>query len=475
MGLGVITRDNVTRVVLYCVLPVGLGIGIAKLHYEAEYSHLFVISTVVLAVSCWGMQRMVGVFNLRCMTIPGFWYLTYLARIFIPSFFVFFDVSGESRYTYLFAVQSVLITVPLGILFVNMLLRFRRAELHCYFESPIQEQHVKSDLYGVCLIGLCMALGVTILYVSEVDTIPLFQLVSNPGDYLTLVLLREDSFKLLESPLTFVYALLRTVGFPFLILVTLGYYLHTKRSKWLILLLASLASGIGYAALTTEKAPVAEIVVLIFLLIFLYRKGRIGRKTIAVAVALALTFPVTVTLSASSNPDANVLTVLTALGGRIFYAPAEVLYWYFELFPGDVGYLFGRSIGKLAWLMGWDYFNTPNYVGLYGLRSDIESVHANGAFIGNLNADFGIVGVLLGGVLVGILVQGMQILLVRSRKTILNLVIWAYLILAFWKLHSTALPVVLVSEGVILILVLPRILRTGAEIFRPSTVQVATP
>ncbi len=475
MKLAAASRPKVNGALLPLLLGGGIAAAIVHLQMRFEHASLFIASAIVLIVSCLIMQRTVGVFQLRRMTMPGFWYLTYLAMIFTPSWFVFLNDPGAARYRYLFATHSVLLTVPLGILFVNMSLRFAIKEVNYWYEAPIQGRGDSIHLFAIYLLGYLTAAGIALLYVRDVQTIPLFHLIRNPGDYETLIVLREESFKLLDSPLLYVYYLLQVLGFPFLIMLALGYYLVSRRRTWLALFLLSLASGILYAAFSIANIPVVEIVVLIFLLCYLYRSGLISKKAVILGIVLVLVFPVAVLLNASAGSDVDVGVALAALGRRLFYAPAEVLYWYFDLFPGAVGYLYGRSIGMLSRVMGWQHFDTANYVGLYGLGSRIESVHANAACIGNFNADFGMVGVLLGGILVGILMQAVQVYLLRRPKTVVNLSVYAYLMFAFGQLHSTALPVVLASNGVILVLLLPAIIHTAVRILRTSTVQVATP
>ncbi len=101
-----------------------------------------------------------------------------------------------------------------------------------------------------------------------------------------------------------------------------------------------------------------------------------------------------------------------------------------------------------------NYFDTPNYVGRYGWPQYIESINANGAFISDLNADFGLPGVLLGGVAAGGIMQWVHIYLVRRRKTIVGLACYAFLVYEFWDLNSTSLTTLLASNGTFLALAL---------------------
>jgi hypothetical protein len=101
--------------------------------------------------------------------------------------------------------------------------------------------------------------------------------------------------------------------------------------------------------------------------------------------------------------------------------------------------------------MGWAPFDTPNYVGVYGYPGDLETISANGAFLANLNADFGMPGVLLGGVLTGFVMEWFHIYAVRRKKTVIAIALYSFLTYSFWVLHSSSLPIVLASNGVIMV------------------------
>jgi oligosaccharide repeat unit polymerase len=410
-------------------------------------------SCVVLLISWDLTRRCFDVFDLRRVTIGTFWYLTYLAMIFFPAFFVYADQEGPYRSTFLFAVESVLITVPLGWWMANRHFHVHKGDVERYFTQPIDTPDRCPQIYRRVSCLLVVLAILTGLYIAEVPTIPLFYLLQNPGDYKQLVLLREDSFKLLDSPLKYMYALARGVGFPLLILVSFGAVLRKgDNKKWRTMFLISLTMGIFFASLSLAKAPVAYIFLVLTVFLYLFRGGLLSRRMVAAFLALILLFPIGVILAISSE-DTTLAMALASTGTRLLYQPAAGVYYYFEVFPSHMPYLKGRSIGKLSWLLGDSYFDTPNYVGLYENPDAVDSVNANAAFIADLNADFGMLGVILGGVLAGFIMESIQIYLFRRRKTVVTLAVSAFLMVAFWNLNSTSLPVVLASNGALLALV----------------------
>ena len=411
-------------------------------------------SCTVLGLSYFLVSKSCKLFAIDRITIASFWYLTYLAMIFFPAFYIFRDQPGPYRSTFLIAVESVLITVPLGWYWATSGSAFLQAETDSYFRRQVEDVRATPQLYRGLVALLAISILLTILYLLEVRTIPLLYLFGNFGDFWELMLLREESFKLLNSPLSYFYAVNRDVLFPFLITASLIAFLRTRHRQWLILLLLTLGFGIFYASLTLAKAPVATIFLMMMIAGYLFSGGYLSRTLVAAGLILIFAFPIFVVVSVARPEDhVGVEGAFAAVAERLFYLPAEVVYFYFEVFPGQMHYLHGSSIDKLTWLTGQPYFNTANYVGRYAYPEYYETVNANGAFVANLNADFGLPGVFLGGVLAGYIMQKMHIFLVRARKTIPNVASYGFLIFAFWTLHSSPLPIVLASGGALLVLI----------------------
>ncbi|MGH9683306.1 MAG: O-antigen polymerase [Candidatus Acidiferrales bacterium] len=421
-----------------------------------------VLSCIVVGVSYALTKKHCRPFAVYRITITSFWYVTYLAMIFLPSFFIFAGQEGPYRSMYLFGVESVLITVPFGWYLADSYFHFRQQEVDGYFVHAIEQIDSTPRMALRFALFLAIAILLMVAYLVEVPTVPLFYLLRNPGNLWQLVLLREESLKLLNSPLRYFYAVARGTLYPFLIVVSMGCYLQSRRRAWLILFGFSLATGVFYASLTLAKAPVAAIILLMVLMGYIYSGGHLARKIIVGGLLLTFAFPTFVVVSAASaQEDVGPGQALIAISGRLLEIPAEVVYYYFEVFPSHVPYLHGRSIDKFARLTGQQPFDTANYVGLYALPAAVESITYNGAFIADLYADFGIAGVLIGGVLAGAIMQMFHIFLVRSRKTIPNIASYAFLILAFWYMNSTSLPEILASDGALLVLALKWYLERG--------------
>ena len=413
------------------------------------------------------MEYLAGIFTLRGLTIPAFFYLSYVPMIYVPAFLVYAQYPGAPANAYLLGVGSVLFTVPLGLLCANEVARFSKVEALAYFRSPVTDRPPPRRVFGLYAIVLGFCALTVFGYFAVVSTIPLLEMFSGPRDPTALTLAREDAFKLLDprwgaaksSRLFYLYLFLRTLIFPVLILVAMGYSLLTKAGKWWMLFWAALLLGGFYAASSLSRAPLAAILMRIFFFLCLFNRGRIRLRTAAAFLLAMSAFPILVTTLAYST-EYSLLDGLRAVVLRLTYTPAEDLYYYYEIFPAVHDYLYGGTLVKpFLKVLEMEYFYIENYVYLYMSHGVVFSGHANAAFISNLHADFGLPGVLLGGVLVGFCVQCLQIYLCRKPKTILNMTLYAFLMYGVWVLNFGSVTSVLFVNGVIPVFILVWLIR----------------
>jgi oligosaccharide repeat unit polymerase len=418
----------------------------------ASVPTVLVVSIFVACVSCWLMQQAVGL-SPRLLTISAFWYWLYLAFVFIPAFSVFGSHAEPYRTMYMVAVDSALISVPLGVMAVNVTTGFHKEDMRRYFRAPLAVQGGMNSLRPGFLALLVVAIVLSVLYCLQISSIPLYDLIVHPGDYNGLVTAREESLKLMNSPLVYAYYVVRSTIFPLLILIGLGEYLRTRRTEWKVLFGAAIAVGLIYSALTIAKSPVCNLVLFVAFFMYLRRGGNVKITSLLLVALAFLLFPMFVIMSEQAGA-VGLSATLADLSHRLFGTPSEVLYYYFEVFPGVVPHQHGATIGKVAWVLGVPTFDDANFVGRYmmargaGFRS---TVTANAPFLGSLYADFSLAGVVVGSFIAGVTMQAVQVTLMRRPKTTLNLALFAFLLVTFAWLNTTTLPVVLLSDGGLLV------------------------
>ena len=417
---------------------------------------LVLLSIGIVAISLWMMHRLIGLFNLKRVTIPAFFYFLYLSVILTPGFFIFQGEVTPSRWRFLFGIESVLIALPLGVWLAIVFLGGGKQRVEAFFSRPVDAEPLGPQAARLFWVFLVCAAALIAINLEQMPAIPLLYLIRNPGEFLTAALLREGSFKLLHSHLIYAYYVLRGTIFPFLILAAYGRYRQHGGKTWSRLFWISLGLGVLYASLTIEKSPVAAIFGILFVFSYLFRGGRLGRTTSIAAPALFLSFPLAIVLLAYHGTNGGTVTgAIQAIGQRLFYSPAQIVYAYFEIFPSIIPFQHGATITTLAGLLGAKTMDIPNAVGMYmNSGADLDTITANACFIGNLNADFGLPGVVIGAIVAGFLMQALSAYFYTKRKTVVALAAYAICMWAFGMLVTTPLPMTLLSGGVAFALVL---------------------
>jgi oligosaccharide repeat unit polymerase len=451
-------------VLLASLMVVGVVLG-----FRIEPRLDFVAAGVSIVVGGTLVSRAAGL-SLRRLTVPGVWYYSYLTTTIVPAMLVASEIHTRYVPPFLFAVVITLFTAPLGMWLVNIASGGGRHQVQAFFQTPVDRRPPGTPELAAFVVVLAVTLVLTAGYLIETPVIPLLYLLRNPGSALIVVGLREESFKLLNSPFVYFYDIIRNVVYPFLIALALGYYLLTRRLLWLVLFLGTAGIGVFYAAASIAKTPVAVIMLVTALFVYLYRSGRFGWRTIVFSFLAVFVFPVAVVFQSFSGMGFQASDIALAIVRRVFYVPAEVLYNYFVVVPDIVPYLNGRTIGRVQWILGEsNNINIANFVFQRMFPTRLESGLANTSFLGYLHADFGLPGILLGGALAGALMQLCQLWLSRRPKTMVTLAAYAYFLWVAWKVNSQSLTQILLSGGAVVILLLVGTLRHGAAFFAMST------
>jgi hypothetical protein len=452
---------------LGAALAVGVpaGAGVALGASEAPEAALVAVASLGTVGLTWFMVSSVVPVLTRRPSIPGAYLLLFMVEIYGPGLLL---VGGDPHAAvapaFLIALNVALVSVGTGVVAAGLVARYTRGEAVDFFRRAVVRTPGAEVPVPLAAAGLALGVALTVAYVRVVESVPLVEAVRNPGAYLLLVELREESFKTLNQAARYLFYWARALLFPMLLLLCLNMYLATRARLWLALTVASGLSGAAFASLSLAKGPVAVLVLGALLATYLVRHERLRAHHVLLGAAAVLAFPVWVVLQVSPDSaltPAYLGETLLAIGSRIFQMPAFVLYHYFVVFPERMEHLGGASIGLVSNLFGWSHVNVPNVVYREMFPTGLELGNANASFIGAMYADFGLPGVMLGGLAVGMLAQALQTWLTRRGKTVTTLTLYAFCIIGMWLLNHTSLPVVLWSNGLLLALLLPVVVRAA--------------
>ena len=183
---------------------------------------LVLLSIVVFSISILSMINLLG--KNMLLTMPGMFYVFFLIFIYLGSPY-YYLYKGAINITYLSAVNSVLIILPLVILFTNKLMNIEFKEtFSTYLKKSVIDFQSAPHFIFLYLFILLITISITILYFSKLEVIPINFLFYNIYDKIDLAELRElregatTTFKLGKLHR---YSIFMVQLLPFLVLIAL--------------------------------------------------------------------------------------------------------------------------------------------------------------------------------------------------------------------------------------------------------------
>ena len=161
---------------------------------------VYIISSIVLISS---VSIMINIFGKNVLlTMPGFFYIHFIVFIFLGSPGYFLNKGAVNIY-YITATNLVLIIFPVGILLMNKLMKIKfEPVLNSYLDSTVIDKQSSNHFIPIYLSILFVTIGVTLLFYSKLEIIPINFLLLNVMDSIDMAelgQLREaatTSFKL---------------------------------------------------------------------------------------------------------------------------------------------------------------------------------------------------------------------------------------------------------------------------------------
>lgn len=413
---------------------------------------IVVLSFFLLCISFYLMHKTVRIFDY--FTIPGFFFIFFLVFIYAGSFYVYSTNQDWASTKYFLAVNSVLLLIPVGITIANIFFRFKpKTELDSYFQMPLQDNLKDSVFIIPYILIIFFTIGLFAHYLSHLETIPFLALISMDSSGLTSSELAGLRYAATGGFIGtgYLYAIPIYILFPLLSYIALAKYFVSKKRFWLANFIILFFINIFASLATNQKAPIAMYLISLFIL-FSINQGKINYKKSLLLIGLL--FLVILPIVYLQNPEIpsgeeRILRSFQGISNRLFIDQTEILYNYFKIFPDIHPFVYGRTIGKLSDVMGWEHFPSSSYVYDALFPESAGQGGANTAFIGDMYVDFGYEVMLISIVFVGFLLQTFQIWLMRAKKTAINIALLSFLCISFSKLSQTSLFVTLSTFGVI--------------------------
>lgn len=395
--------------------------------------------------------------------------LYYVVFIFVGSVVLVFDrgegayfhIAGTRNYVLLFTVGAAPLALAAGVWLANRWTGLRPgAELDAHWRSHWADAGPDRRFVArfAFLAVACLVVSVAVLTLGPPP--PLLYLLQHPSSHTFSFDLSLDHVRLTYlSPhagaLPFQATLYQFYGnlMPLLSIVALALAVRHGSRRWLLVGLGLLAVSFFMAAVTLTKNPVENLLVLLVVAWLWFGRRAIGpRQALGVtAVALGAFFAIV----AVTNRSVSLGQLVTATLRRLFLVQAQVLYSIFELIPARMGYLHGgafwmdvrnlrpgpkSTLDFGTWLYSVIVSNEPGFSGVGSAPT---------VFFGQLYADFGVIGALLGMVAVGCAAQLAFVWYLRQPRSIVTWAVFVGLTASIPRLATSSIIAIGVQYGIV--------------------------
>ncbi|MFQ6615749.1 MAG: hypothetical protein ACE5HZ_03125 [Fidelibacterota bacterium] len=396
-----------------------------------------------------------GLSGLRILSFPAVAYVSFTAMLAIPSVWVVLNEPSRAADTFFYAVNSFYLLFPLGLLFANYFFRIDLDQVGRLGRQNLVRPVSSQRVYVFLIILLVVCLAIMGRHISRMESVPLIELILNPGEKVKLAWLRLESINLLDIPAVeiYLYSWARTALYGVGVIASLFMAVITRERRFRVLFVVFLVFGLFNNSLTIAKAHTAALVLALALFFFLKNRGRISTRLMAVSMAAVFAFPYIVIKFTAGVPF-TFSRVLYLLWLRTFYVPAWVLKKYFEIFPTYHSFLGGRTSHLYSWLHPEGHFPVANWLFQTLDVSTVTAGLASANYMSFFWADFGWVGIIVSSLLVGMVTHYIYWVLLRTchyLKDVIYVTTVTVLAMSFSFYFAGAnFPILIISHGIIL-------------------------
>jgi len=352
------------------------------------------------------------------------------------------DLNDDLKLKLFLSLSLMYVFFITGIALVKFLFRFRIGEIVAYAKKPILR---KKNIYPALFLFLLLTILFFYSVSQEMNLLERFATYfSNFGQSETIKQLRANSgIALSQSGIVgALWGWSLYVFFPLITLTILGVFFTEK--KLIFGILGFLAAAMTSAALFSglHRANILVFWIMIVFSVWIFKGELIYKKTkllmlssiIILCGALLYLFTYNVSLTEAVYFVFNRFTEVTNF--------AWILH--LKYFPDYYDFLWGRDIGLLSSVMGWDYVSSPQLIAnTFGAKD----ANFNALFISGLWVNFGYFGIIIGSFLVGAYLQWLQIWIIRSPRTLTRMALFGYLSIEVFYLANISVFPVLFSFG----------------------------
>ncbi len=369
------------------------------------------------------------------ITIPSLFMFSYFVLMSLPSLYWFFRSDSSARFTYLLAVQSVLVMFPIGMALAMAARRRGFSSARTFLFGSFEPAKTDGMFFPLFLFFLLFSLPVLALYFFYAPHVQLVETFRN-SEAIDATVFRFAENALPEF-LQLAFEFLRRFALPF---STFYVFFIAKSGKpswkisfWLLFIFSLIVSS-----LTLDRAePVALFGMLIVAHLLAMRSSFFelakNRKLLGVLV-LAMAAGGLISIFQYQGVFSFQKTLQTTwyvFSSRIFLSPSFMALRAFHEFPDITPFLYGSSIKLVGFVTS--------------LRT---TAYYPATFVGDLWRNFGFLGVLVGSAALGFFFQYVQDAFFLKRNAVSLSLYVVFLLNAIWLIFGNAFGTVSIATFV---------------------------
>lgn len=309
--------------------------------------------------------------------------------------------------------------------------------------QTVQSYHYETKtrlLYNLFFIYFLVAPILLFAHVAIAGTIPLLESIKG-ADHLQLAYAREIYDKNLNPLMQVAVTLSERVLPMFLLILLLANYHIENGLKSRKLAIITLIFFVIVSSFALAKTP-PVVALLLYLIVNMLAKKKGLNYYLTTLFALLFGIGIMGVLAGGSDISLADMPALIQdlVFRRIFTLTADVFSNYIAIFPTLEGHLYGKGIRFVSMLTGDFNFQLSNLVYNYMFPDGIGSGWANTAYQGELWADFGYPGVIIGSIFLGYILSQITITCCDKRYVYrgygLLLQTFSFLLISFLAVSS---------------------------------------
>ncbi len=404
---------------------------------------IYILSFTTLTISSLWIVKLSG--KNFILTLPGFFFIHFVIFIFIGSPWYYLH-KGGTNHLYLLATHLVLIIFPLGVLLTNTLMQVKfYDDFTQYLSEKIVDKQPGNQFIMFYMFGLLIALGVTFLYFSKLDIIPvnfILQHLTDEVNFTDLAKLRESSTTTFTLGKLHRYKFFMAQMIPFLVIVALFKSKLSKMKLWKLLFLVITLFAMYRSISDLQKKPLLDFIILLFTAGWIFN-GKVNWKQVSGMVAVSISILCVMYIFIMGLTNRPFWMLLEGIANRLFLGQTSPLYYYFSLFPSAHDFLYGASLPNPGGIFQFENFPITKWIFINGLNRSWEIVGtAPSAFIGEMYANFGFPIMVLSILMLSMSLQLIQIKFIQKPRTLLMSAFYTYFVFLSGQFAMTGMFIV---------------------------------